>query len=491
MSEYNIYADIAARTGGDIYIGVVGPVRTGKSTFIRRFMEELVLPGIADDVKRERARDELPQSSTGKTIMTTEPKFVPNEAVTVAAGNGEANVRLIDCVGFMAEGALGAVEDDRPRMVGTPWSDEKMPFERAAELGTEKVIKDHSTIAVVVTSDGSFTDIDRAGYAEAEARVISELKASGKPFAVVVNSARPDGEEAMSVAAAISENFGVKAVAMSVPDATEKDFRELLTNILLEFPIKRIDIKLPLWMFALGIDHPAVKGVVDELYASGGKVRKMGDYSAAAELFEDSEYLESSPDVLADPATGLITLEFRAKDGVFYKVLSDKCGEDVSDDLKLMRYVIKAAGGYSAYKKISAAMDSVRDSGYGVVTPTLADMTIAAPELMKKGTQYGIKLKATAPSVHMIRVDVETEVSPMIGSEQQSADLVEHLIELYRTDPNALWETNMLGKPLSALVEDDLKGKTGGMPEAVQIKLRRALKRVVNEGKGGILCILI
>ena len=259
MSEYNIYADIAARTGGDIYIGVVGPVRTGKSTFIRRFMEELVLPGIADDVKRERARDELPQSSTGKTIMTTEPKFVPNEAVTVAAGNGEANVRLIDCVGFMAEGALGAVEDDRPRMVGTPWSDEKMPFERAAELGTEKVIKDHSTIAVVVTSDGSFTDIDRAGYAEAEARVISELKASGKPFAVVVNSARPDGEEALGVAAAISENFGVKAVAMSVPDATEKDFRELLTNILLEFPIKRIDIKLPLWMFALGIDHPAVK----------------------------------------------------------------------------------------------------------------------------------------------------------------------------------------------------------------------------------------
>lgn len=491
MSEYNIYADIAARTGGDIYIGVVGPVRTGKSTFIKRFMEELVLPVMTDEVKRDRARDELPQSSTGKTIMTTEPKFVPNEAVSVSAGAGEASIRLIDCVGFMVPGALGAAEGDNPRMVGTPWSEEKMPFERAAELGTEKVIREHSTIAVVVTSDGSFTDIDRTGYALAEERVIKEVAASGKPFAVVVNSVSPDSEPVKNIADGIEEKFGVKTVRMNVAEATEEVFRSLLTDILLEFPVKRVDIKLPVWMFALGMEHPALKGVAETLIKSGENIRKMGDYLAWGDLFTDDEYLENSPDVFADPATGVVTLEFKAREGVFYKVLSEKCNEDVSDDLKLMRYLIKASEGYNAYGKIADAMKEVNENGYGVVTPTLADMILDAPELTRKGTQYGIKLKATAPSIHMIRVDVETEVNPIIGSEQQSADLVDDLNERFKNDPNSLWETNMLGKPLSALVAGDLAGKTGNMPPAVQIKLQRALKRVVNEGKGGILCILI
>ena len=491
MSEYNIYADIAARTGGDIYIGVVGPVRTGKSTFIKRFMEELVLPGMTDEIKRDRARDELPQSSTGKTIMTTEPKFVPNEAVKVSAGAGEAGVRLIDCVGFMVDGALGASEGDAPRMVGTPWSEEKMPFERAAELGTEKVIRDHSTVAVVITSDGSFTDIPRSGYTDAEDRVIKEVIASGKPFAIVLNSAEPESDSVKQTAAAIEERYGVKTVPMNVLGATREDFQALLGDILLEFPVKRVDVKLPVWMFALGMEHPALRFVTETLIKSGEGVKKMGDYLAWGELFTDNEYLEDSPDVLADPATGVITLEFRAKEGVFYKILSEKCGEDVSDDLKLMRYLIKASEGYAAYSKIESAMESVRETGYGVVTPTLADMSLAAPELTHKGAQYGIKLKATAPSIHMIRVDVETEVSPIIGSEQQSAELVKNLSDRYVSDPAALWETNMLGKPLSALVEGDLQGKTGSMPEAVQIKLRKALKRVVNEGKGGILCILI
>ena len=306
-----------------------------------------------------------------------------------------------------------------------------------------------------------------------------------------MNSASPDSEPVKKIADGIEEKFGVKTVRMNVAEATEEVFRSLLTDILLEFPVKRVDIKLPVWMFALGMEHPALKGVAETLIKSGENIRKMGDYLAWGDLFTDDEYLENSPDVFADPATGVVTLEFKAREGVFYKVLSEKCNEDVSDDLKLMRYLIKASEGYNAYGKIADAMKEVNENGYGVVTPTLADMILDAPELTRKGTQYGIKLKATAPSIHMIRVDVETEVNPIIGSEQQSADLVDDLNERFKNDPNSLWETNMLGKPLSALVAGDLAGKTGNMPPAVQIKLQKALKRVVNEGKGGILCILI
>ena len=489
MSEYNIYADIASRTGGDIYIGVVGPVRTGKSTFIKRFMERSVIPNIADAEDVGRATDELPQSATGKTIMTTEPKFVPNAAVKVKLGSTEANIRLIDCVGYLVEGALGAVEDDRPRMISTPWSDEKMPFEKAAELGTEKVIKEHSTIAVVVTTDGSFTGIPSESYRAAEERVIKELKASGKPFTVVVNSSAPDSELAEARRREIENEYSVKAVTMNVDSADKEDFEDLLTAIVMEFPIKRVDVELPDWLFALG-DHPAMSQVVGAL-KTGEAGLKMGDAEKFGELFTDSEYLMPDPDISADAATGAVHLKFAAAEGAFYKVLSEKCGEQLYSERDILTYLIDASYGLKQYNKIASAMDKANETGYGVVTPSLSDMKLEAPELTHRGAQYGIKLKAVAPSYHMIKVDVETEVNPIIGSETSSAELSESLKQKFESDPEGLWETNFLGKPLSELVAENMSGKTGSVPENVQVKLRKALKRVVNEQRGSILCILI
>ena len=489
MSEYNIYADIASRTGGDIYIGVVGPVRTGKSTFIKRFMERSVIPNIADAEDVGRATDELPQSATGKTIMTTEPKFVPNAAVKVKLGSTEANIRLIDCVGYLVEGALGAVEDDRPRMISTPWSDEKMPFEKAAELGTEKVIKEHSTIAVVVTTDGSFTGIPSESYRAAEERVIKELKASGKPFTVVVNSSAPDSELAEARRREIENEYSVKAVTMNVDSADKEDFEDLLTAIVMEFPIKRVDVELPDWLFALG-DHPAMSQVVGAL-KTGEAGLKMGDAEKFGELFTDSEYLMPDPDISADAATGAVRLKFAAAEGAFYKVLSEKCGEQLYSERDILTYLIDASYGLKQYNKIASAMEKANETGYGVVTPSLSDMKLEAPELTHRGAQYGIKLKAVAPSYHMIKVDVETEVNPIIGSETSSAELSESLKQKFESDPEGLWETNFLGKPLSELVAENMSGKTGSVPENVQVKLRKALKRVVNEQRGSILCILI
>ncbi len=489
MSEYNIYADIASRTGGDIYIGVVGPVRTGKSTFIKRFMERSVIPNIADAEDVGRATDELPQSATGKTIMTTEPKFVPNAAVKVKLGSTEANIRLIDCVGYLVEGALGAVEDDRPRMISTPWSDEKMPFEKAAELGTEKVIKEHSTIAVVVTTDGSFTGIPSESYRAAEERVIKELKASGKPFTVVVNSSAPDSELAEARRREIENEYSVRAVTMNVDSADKEDFEDLLTAIVMEFPIKRVDVELPDWLFALG-DHPAMSQVVGAL-KTGEAGLKMGDAEKFGELFTDSEYLMPDPDISADAATGAVRLKFAAAEGAFYKVLSEKCGEQLYSERDILTYLIDASYGLKQYNKIASAMDKANETGYGVVTPSLSDMKLEAPELTHRGAQYGIKLKAVAPSYHMIKVDVETEVNPIIGSETSSAELSESLKQKFESDPEGLWETNFLGKPLSELVAENMSGKTGSVPENVQVKLRKALKRVVNEQRGSILCILI
>ena len=489
MSEYNIYADIASRTGGDVYIGVVGPVRTGKSTFIKRFMEQAVIPNIQDAEDVGRAIDELPQSATGKTIMTTEPKFVPNAAVRVNIGNTTANIRMIDCVGYLVEGALGAAEGDEPRMISTPWSEEKMPFERAAELGTEKVIKEHSTIAVVVTTDGSFTGIPAENYMPAEDRVIRELSAAGKPFIVVINSSEPGSEYAEKRRKEIEERYLVKAVIMDVGNAEKADFEKILTAIVMEFPIKRVDVELPDWLFALG-DHPAMRSVVEAL-KTGEAGRKMGDAERFGEMFTESEYLLPDPDIAADAATGAVHLTFKACDGAFYKVLSEKCGEKLRSERDILTYLIDASYGLKQYNKIASAMDRANETGYGVVTPSLSDMKLEAPELTHKGTQYGIKLKAVAPSYHMIKVDVETEVNPIIGSEISSTELSESLKEKFENDPDGIWETNFLGKPLSELVAENMSGKTGSVPENVQVKLRKALKRVVNEQRGSILCILI
>ena len=491
MSEYNIYKDIASRTGGDIYIGVVGPVRTGKSTFIKRFMETLVLDNIEDEAKRERARDELPQSADGKTVMTTEPKFVPNEAVKVAADDAEANIRLIDCVGYLVDGAIGHEEGDKPRMVNTPWSTKQIPFKEAAELGTDKVIRDHSTIGVVVTTDGSITDIARTKYVDAEERVIKELVAIGKPFVVVLNTVTPESADTLKLADSIAERYDVRVVAMNVAEATADDFAALLNDVLMEFPVKRISVDLPKWMRALGKDHPVISRLAERLTSTDNNARRMKDFKDLGALFDGSEYTEDEPDTIADPATGEITLKFRAKEGLFYKVVSEMCNADVDDDYKLMSYVLKAGKAYKEYEKLRVAMEEMQETGYGIVMPSMEEMTLREPELMKRGSQFGVKLKASAPSIHLMRVDVETEVNPIIGSEQQSEDLVNYLMGEFENNKQGIWETNMFGKSLSSLVKEDLNGKISNMPPDAQRKLRRTVTRIVNEGKGGVLCILL
>ncbi len=491
MSDYNIYKDIASRTGGDIYIGVVGPVRTGKSTFIKRFMEELVLGNIEDQAKRERARDELPQSADGRTVMTTEPKFVPNEAVTVNADDVEANIRLIDCVGYLVDGAIGHEEGDKPRMVNTPWSEKQMPFKEAAELGTDKVIREHSTIGVVVTTDGSVTDIPRTKYVDAEERVIKELNAIGKPFVVVLNTATPASADTLKLADSISERYDVKVMTMNVAEATADDFSALLNGILMEFPVKTVAVDLPKWMRALGKDHPAISWLTARLLSPENDARRMKDFKDMSSLFAGSDYTEDEPDTVADPATGIITLKFRAKEGLFYKIVSELCDADVDDDYKLMSYVIKAGRAYKEYEKLRVAMEEMQETGYGIVMPSMEEMTLREPELMKRGSQFGVRLKASAPSIHLMRVDVETEVNPIIGSEQQSEDLVNYLMGEFENNKQGIWETNMFGKSLSSLVKEDLNGKISNMPPDAQRKLRRTVTRIVNEGKGGVLCILL
>lgn len=491
MSEYNIYQDIADRTGGDIYIGVVGPVRTGKSTFIKRFMEELVIGNIDDKSKAQRARDELPQSADGKTVMTTEPKFVPNEAVSLDSDGVKANVRMIDCVGYMVEGALGADEDGKPRMVKTPWDDKEMPFEVSAEIGTEKVIREHSTVGVVVTTDGSITGLPRASYLTAEERVVRELKDIGKPFVVILNTSSPESEESIRLAESLQERYGVSVTAMDILNASGNELGKVLEKAVMEFPLKRIDIKLPKWVCALGRDSELMCWLKDKLISSTDGVKKMSDYAKVSGAFGENDYIESDPDIVVDSAVGAVSVDCRTKDGLFYKTLERECGEPIDDDYKLLSYIIKVGRAYNKYEKIRVAMDSVMESGYGVVIPGMEEMSLAEPELTKKGTQFGVRLKASAPSIHMMRVDVETEVKPIIGSEQQSEDLVNYLMSEFENDKQGIWNTNMFGKPLSSLVKDDLDAKISNMPSTAQRKLRRTVTRIVNEGKGGVLCILL
>lgn len=488
---FDIYNDIALRTGGDIYIGVVGPVRTGKSTFIKRFMETLVLDRIEDAAKKTRTVDELPQSADGKTIMTTEPKFVPNEAVRLNLGNTFANIRLIDCVGYLVEGALGHVEGDKPRMVRTPWSEEEMPFQKAAEMGTDKVIREHSTIGIVVTTDGTITEIPRPKYIEAEERVVKELKAIGKPFVVVLNTRTPEAPDTVKLGESLAERYGVPVLPMDAMKADKDKLGDVLLKILMEFPIKGIDINLPKWMRALGRDHRIISDIIEKLLADTTQYSRMSDYDKLSGVFEGSEILEENPDIEVNSARGNIKIDYKAKDGVFYKVLAEECNTDIDDDYKLMSYVVKASKAYRDYEKIRLALSDVKETGYGVVVPTLSEMQLEEPEIVRKGSLYGVKLKATAPSLHLVRVDVSAEISPVIGTEQQSEDLLKSLLSEFETDKNSIWNTNMFGKPLSSLMVDDIGGKIAGMPKDAQKKLRKTMTRIVNENRGGVLCILI
>lgn len=490
MLGYDIYEDIATRTGGDIYMGVVGPVRTGKSTFIKRFMELAILDKISDKNKLKRTIDELPQSAEGKTIMTTEPKFVPNEAVTIDFDGTKANIRLIDCVGYLIDDALGHIEDGKERMVKTPWSDKKMPFQKAAEMGTSKVITDHSTVGIVVTCDGTITDIARTKYVESEARVIKELKAINKPFVVVLNTTIPEDKKTEALAKKMEEDYKVPVIICDVVNMDKEKLNEIIYGVLYQFPLANIKVELPKWMRAFDYDNPMIKEILETITKKCANVTKMCQHKEMAELFTDCQYVEDR-DVLLDAGKGEIVIKPQAKEGLYFKVLSEQCGGDVDDDYKLLNFVSNLSKSYKDYEEIRKAMVAVGDVGYGVVAPNVNDMYLEEPEIVKKGSQYGVKLKASAPSYHIVRVDVQTEISPTIGTEQQSEDMVEHLLGDFENDRQGIWETNMFGRSLHSLVKEDLSTKLNNMPVDAQTKLKKTISRIVNEGKGGVLCILI
>ncbi len=492
MSNYDIYKDIATRTKGDIYVGVVGPVRTGKSTFITKMLNALIIPNIADGYSKERTIDEMPQSGDGKSIMTTQPKFIPNESVPVVLNNDvQMNMRLIDCVGYLVDGAVGHIENDKPRMVATPWSSDKMPFEKAAELGTQKVITSHSTVGVLVTTDGSFTSIPRENYVKAEERVVSELKACNKPFVVVLNSTHPDNAETKALVKALTDKYGVGVIATDVSAMTEQDINDIFALMLNEFPVASVCVRMPQWMQALPFEHPLITTVANAVTNAIKDINKIGDIGDNILMFEGSQDFEAvaTKDVLL--GEGKVVFEIKPKDDLFYRVLSEQCGHEITSEYHLVSYVKQLTAAKEQYDKFKTAIEQVKETGYGVVHPTMADMKLEEPEIVKSGGRYGVKLKASAPSLHIMQVDIETEVNPVVGSEQQSADLAKYLLEEFENNPTGIWETKMFGKSLDSLVNEGIQGKLVAMPTQVQNKMRKTLGRIVNEGKGGVICILL
>jgi len=492
MREIDLYQDIARRTGGDVYIGVVGPVRAGKSTFIAKVMNELVLPLITDPNVKARAVDELPQSADGKTIMTTQPKFVPSSAVGVELTAGvQASVRLVDCVGYVTAGAVGADEDGRPRLVKTPWSDVEMPFEEAAEYGTKKVIEEHSTIGIVVTTDGSIgTDLPRASYAATEARVIADMKATGKPFLVLVNTTQPTSAETLALCEALGAQYGASVRACDVAKLTKAEIDEILESVMLEFPIASIDLDMPKWMQTLDADSALMCELSDLLKTHTAGMERMRDYTRLEGVGE-SERIEGIALQKVLLGEGRIVYAVVPKPDLFWRTVSEQCGESIDSDFALMSHLKKLVYAKRRYDKLASALEQVSEKGYGIVEPSMEDMTLAPPELVKQGSHYGVRLRATAPSLHIIQVDVNTEVSPIVATEQQSEEIVSYLMQEFEHDPEAFWNTQMFGRPLSVLVEEEMNGKVHSIPADTAAKMKKTLTRIVNEGKGGVLCILL
>lgn len=492
MGNYGLYEDIAKRTGGDIYVGVVGPVRCGKSTFITQFMQNLVVPNIEDKNTKQRTIDELPQSADGKTIMTTQPRFVPSKAAAIRVNDKvDMNVRMIDCVGYLIDGALGHEENQKERLVKTPWSDEEMPFEKAAELGTKKVIDEHSTIGIVLTTDGSITDIPRSSYVKAEERVVSELAAQNKPFVVVLNTKLPKSEEAKKLAKSLEAKYGVPVMPMDVLKLNQNNIDEIFEKILLEFPIKSLKIKMPKWMQALSFNHPIISNVVEEVKKFGENANKIGQIDKTNVAFLESDDFEPVVVSSIKMGEGKVYFEVTPKPGLFYRVLSEQCDTEITDDFHLISYVKQLAHAKAEYDKIKLALADVKEKGYGVVMPNVEDMTLEDPEIVKQGNKFGVKLKASAPSLHIMSVDIETEVNPIVGSQAQSEEMVKYMMSEFEQNPKAIWETNMFGKSLSSLVKEGIDSKITLMPVEAQRKMRKTLGRIINEGKGGIICILL
>ena len=492
MSDHSIYRDIAERTGGDIYIGVVGPVRSGKSTFIKRFMESLVLPNITEGYSRDRARDEMPQSAAGKTVMTTEPKFIPDEAVTIKLDDSAIlRVKMIDCVGYIVPEALGTIENGQPRMVRTPWSDDPMPFVEAAEMGTYKVITEHATIGMLVTTDGSIGDISRESYVEAEERVVKELKAMGKPFAMILNSAHPSSEEAVALAYELESKYEVPVALVSCLDLDGEDIRHILEMVLHEFPVSEVRIRLPRWTTALEPTHRIHTALIGQIRRSADRVKKIGDIRDAFADFADHEYIESASVDEVDLGTGKAQITLNMADGLYYQTISELTGFDIDGEEALISLLKDLSAMKSEYDKVVEALQDCDEKGYGIVMPSVEDMRLDEPEIVRQSGGYGVRLRASASSVHMIRANIQAEVSPMVGSEQQSEDLVRYMLREFEEDPRRIWESNMFGKSLYELVNEGIHSKLEHMPEASRKKLSETLERIINEGSGGLICILL
>ena len=485
----NIYADIAGRTGGNIYIGVVGPVRTGKSTLIKRIMEQLVIPNMEDPYRQERARDELPQSGSGRTIMTSEPKFVPEEAVEILTDTAtKLRVRMIDTVGYMVDGAVGAEEDGKPRMVTTPWYDEEIPMTQAAELGTKKVMEEHCSIGMVVTTDGSVTDIPRADYERAERRAIEDMKATGKPFLVIINSRTPSGSAAKQVKEKLDREFGVCSVIADCQALDTDQIAGILKELLYAFPLKELRIHMPRWMDVLEEDHPVKASLYEALLQRAEEITTLA--SAAPELGKLTELEQILGFELrsVELSTGTVSCVLRFPEALFYEILSTKAGIEIRNDAQLLKLLTELSQTKTAYDKISDALSQVKATGYGVVMPKAEEMVLEKPEIIKKGGSFGVKLKAGAPSIHMIRVDIDTEISPMVGDEKQSRDLIAYL---GGEDPEKLWQSNIFGKSVYELIQEGLSAKLVQLPEEVRGKFRGTLSRIVNDGANGLICLIL
>lgn len=492
MQAYDLYKDIAERTQGDVYIGIVGPVRTGKSTFIQKFMEKLVLPAIDNAHIRARAQDDLPQSGSGRMIMTTKPAFVPSEAVEIALpSDSRVRVRLIDSVGYLVDGALGTQDGESLRMVRTPWADEEMPFERAAEIGTQKVIGDHSTIGLVVTTDGSVTELPRAAYVQAEARVVDELKALDKPFAVILNTENPSTSKAQSLRKALEADYGVPVVAMNVAQMEEEDIRGVLERVLGQFPVVCMGIQTPEWLGALDNDHWLVKSLMDSLQEAVPASLRIGEVTTFSRAIEQNPYVENVAEKTLGHGNGVVGLQMALNEGLFNQILAEQCGTEIKNDAHLLSLLRDLVAAKREYDHVAQALMSVHDTGYGLVPPKLDELTLQEPEIIKHGGRFGVRLRASAPSLHMIRVDIQTEVSPVVGTEQQSEEMIRYLMEGFEQDPQKLWQSNLFGKPLSDLVREGLSNKLMHMPEDTQLKVQQTLGKIINEGNGGMVCILL
>ncbi|NMA02129.1 MAG: stage IV sporulation protein A [Clostridia bacterium] len=492
MENFDVFQDITNRTGGNIYISAVGPVRTGKSTFIKRFMELLVLPRIEDDYDKERTIDSLPQSGAGKTIMTTEPKFVPDDAIELEIKEGiNAKFRLVDCVGYSVEGALGYEEGEIPRMVRTPWSEDAIPFQEAAELGTRKVITDHSTIGIVITTDGTITDIPREKYIEAEERVVEELKELNKPFIIVLNSVNPEGIETLELAKELEEAYEVPVIPVDIAKMDQETIMQILEEVLFEFPVTEVNISLPDWVEELEPEHWLRAQFEDAVHGTISLVKRLRDIDGAIENLAAYEFVKDVALDDMDMGTGVAHIGMSAGEDLFYRVYREVSGEEVNGLSDILRLTKEMARAKREYDKLEDALRDVNEKGYGMVAPVLSEMKLEEPELIKKGGNFGVKLKASAPTMHIIRTDVTTEITPLMGSERQCEDLVRYMLEKFEENPAQIWQYDIFGKSLNELVRENIQSKMHTMPENVQKKFQDALKRIVNEGSGGLICIII